>query len=88
MKKIMLCLVVSALGGCQALPPQQCSATARIGGQDVSVPIYGIKKVANQTQYYAGNPFGWKWVSMNPATAPGFLLPGESYASRHYCINQ
>lgn len=68
MKKILLCLVVSALSGCQALPPQQCSAIARIVGQDVSVPIFGIKKVANQTQYYAGNPFGWKWVSKSNFT--------------------
>jgi hypothetical protein len=68
MKRILLCLALSALAGCQALPPQQCSATARIGGQDVNVPIYGVKKVANQTQYYAGNPFGWKWVSKSNFT--------------------
>lgn len=68
MKKILLCLVVFTITGCQALPPQQCSATARIGGQDVTVPVYGIKKVANQTQYYAGNPFGWKWVSKSNFT--------------------
>jgi len=68
MKKIFLCLVLSALAGCQALPPQECSATARIGGQDVTVPVYGVKKVANQTQYYAGNPFGWKWVSKSNFT--------------------
>lgn len=68
MKSILLCMVFSALAGCQSLPPQQCSATARIGGQDMTVPIYGVKKVANQTKYYAGNPFGWKWVSKSNFT--------------------
>lgn len=63
MKKTLLCIVACALAGCQTLPSQQCSAIARIGGQDVNVPVYGVKKVANQTKYYAGNPFGWKWVS-------------------------
>lgn len=63
MKKILLLVVAAALTGCQTLPPVKCSATARIGGQDVMVPIYGVKTEANQTKYYAGNPFGWKWVS-------------------------
>lgn len=65
MKKIMLIALAFAASGCQSLPPQQCTAVASIGGQDTSVPIYGIRKQANQTQFYAGNPFGWKWVSAN-----------------------
>jgi len=63
MKKILLVMVLTSLAGCQALPPVKCSAIARIGGQDVNVPIYDIKTEANQTKYFAGNPFGWKWVS-------------------------
>ncbi|MDI6634385.1 phage exclusion lipoprotein Cor [Pantoea dispersa] len=65
MKTIILFVAVALLSACQTLPPPQCKATARIGGQDTTVPIYGIRKQANQTQYYAGNPFGWKWVSAN-----------------------
>lgn len=68
MKKILLFLAVVAVSGCQTLPPQKCTATARIGGQDVIVPIYDIKTEANQTKYYAGNPFGWKWVSKSNFT--------------------
>lgn len=63
MKKIFLVMVLISLTGCQALPPVKCLAIARIGGQDVNVPIYDIKIEANQTKYFAGNPFGWKWVS-------------------------
>lgn len=68
MKSKLLVVVVMLLAGCQALPPVKCSATARIGGQDVAVPIYGVKTVAGQTKYYAGNPFGWKWVSKSNFT--------------------
>ncbi|UIL51506.1 cor protein [Pantoea agglomerans] len=68
MKKILLLVVAATLAGCQTLPPVKCSATARIGGQDVKVPIYGVKSVASQTKYYAGNPFGWKWVSKSNFT--------------------
>nr|WP_246875393.1 cor protein [Pantoea ananatis] len=67
-KKIALLILVALLSGCQTLPPTQCTATASIGGQDTTVQIYGVRKQANQTQYYAGNPFGWKWVSKNNFT--------------------
>ncbi|KOA70444.1 cor protein [Pantoea sp. CFSAN033090] len=63
MKNTLLVVAVMLLAGCQTLPHVKCYATARIGGQDVAVPIYGVKTEANQTKYYAGNPFGWKWVS-------------------------
>lgn len=63
MTKYILLAVIALLAGCQSLPPQQCTATAMIGSQETTVPIYGVRAVANQTQYYAGNPFGWKWVS-------------------------
>lgn len=68
MKTIILLLVAMALSACQTLPPQQCTATANIGGQETTVSIYGVRKQANQTQYYAGNPFGWKWVSASNFT--------------------
>jgi len=66
MLKLFIPLIMALLmSGCQTLPPQQCSATANIGGQETTVAIYGIRKQANQTQYYAGNPFNWRWVSKN-----------------------
>lgn len=68
MKNTLLVVAVMLLTGCQTLPPVKCSATARIGGQEVAVPIYDVKTVANQTKYYAGNPFGWKWVSKSNFT--------------------
>lgn len=51
------------MAGCQTLPPPVCTATVNIGGQETTVQIYGVRKQVNQTQYYAGNPFGWKWVA-------------------------
>lgn len=63
MKKILIVMALASMAGCQALPPVKCFAVARIGGQDVNIPIYDIKTEANQTKYFAGNPFGWKWVS-------------------------
>ncbi|MBW1213666.1 phage exclusion lipoprotein Cor [Pantoea allii] len=63
MKLIAVLFTLLFISGCQTLPPVQCTATASIGGQDTTVQIYGVRKQANQTQYYAGNPFGWKWVS-------------------------
>lgn len=69
MNKIFLLITTSVLAGCQTLPPQQCIANTRIGGQETTVSIYGVRKQANQTQYYAGNPFGWKWVSANNFTS-------------------
>ncbi|MDF7657647.1 cor protein [Erwiniaceae bacterium L1_54_6] len=65
MKKVLMLIGVLAASGCQTLPLQQCTGTAMIGGQETTVPIYGVRKVANQTQFWAGNPFGWKWVSAN-----------------------
>ncbi|MDJ0030353.1 phage exclusion lipoprotein Cor [Pantoea ananatis] len=68
MKLIAVLFTLLFISGCQTLPPVQCAATASIGGQDTPVQIYGVRKQANQTQYYAGNPFGWKWVSKNNFT--------------------
>lgn len=68
MKNIIILMMIALVAGCQSLPPQQCSATAYIGGQETTVPIYGVRTQANQTQYYAGNPFGWKWASKSNFT--------------------
>lgn len=65
MRAIILLSVLFVISGCQNLPPVQCTATANIGGQETTVQVYGVRKQANQTQYYAGNPLGWKWVSKN-----------------------
>ncbi|MHA0878886.1 phage exclusion lipoprotein Cor [Enterobacter cloacae] len=45
------------------------SSTALIGGQENSVQIYGVRKQNNQTQYRAGYPFNWTWVSANTFTS-------------------
>ncbi|HGC1887723.1 TPA: cor protein, partial [Escherichia coli] len=45
-----------------------CSGTAIVGGQETTVQIYGVRKQNNQTQYRAGYPFSWRWVSANTFT--------------------
>lgn len=65
MRAIILSLVLFA-AGCSSLVEQQtpvCDAVAMIGGQHTTVNIYGVRSVANQTQYKAGYPFNWRWVS-------------------------
>lgn len=42
-----------------------CTGTALLGGQENIVQIYGVRKQSNQTQYRAGYPFNWSWVSAN-----------------------
>ncbi|MGM8646499.1 cor protein [Enterobacter hormaechei] len=46
-----------------------CTGTALVGGQESSVQIYGVRKQNNQTQYRAGYPFNWSWVSANTFTS-------------------
>ncbi|MHA8112639.1 phage exclusion lipoprotein Cor [Kosakonia cowanii] len=56
------------LSGCSGILEKQepiCSGVAYIGGQDTTVQIYGVRKVVQQTEYRAGYPFDWKWVSAN-----------------------
>ena len=69
MKNMILCLAVAVLlSGCARVIEKQqpvCSGTALIGGQENSVQIYGVRKQNNQTQYRAGYPFNWTWVSAN-----------------------
>lgn len=66
MKTLLIIPAILALSACTGILERQssvCTATAMIGGQETSVSIYGVRKVANQTQYQAGYPFNWKWVS-------------------------
>lgn len=69
MIKILLAIALAGvLTGCSGVLEKQqpvCSGTALIGGQETSVKIYGVRKVASQTQYKAGDPFGWRWVSLS-----------------------
>ncbi|WP_455852680.1 phage exclusion lipoprotein Cor [Pantoea endophytica] len=68
MKFIFVAILTALLSACQSMPPQKCTATAIIGGQETTVSVYGVRTQTNQTQYYAGNPFGWKWVSKSNFT--------------------
>jgi hypothetical protein len=67
MTKIMMAIGLAVLvSGCSGILEEQhpvCNGTALIGGQETSVQIYGVRQVAHQTQYQAGDPFGWRWVS-------------------------
>lgn len=73
--KIIKLLAISSviyLSGCSGFIEKQepiCTAQANIGGTDTTVQIYGVRKVANQTQYKAGYPFNWKWVSKTNFTS-------------------
>lgn len=68
MKYFAAFIFVVLLSGCQSLPDASCSGTALIGGKETTVPIYGVRKVASQTQYKAGYPFNWQWVGKNNFT--------------------
>jgi hypothetical protein len=56
----LLFLSASVIGCAGILEKQEpiCYGTALIAGQDTSVPIYGVRKQVEQTQYRAGGPFG------------------------------
>lgn len=66
----VLIIIASAilLSACQTLPPSIYSGTALVGGQEIGVDIFAVRKIANQTQYRAGPPFDWHWVSKNNFT--------------------
>lgn len=73
MKKIFIILSLSlAISACSGpiLEKQApvCEATAMLGGLQQTVQIYGVRKVANQTEYKAGYPFNWQWVNKNNFT--------------------
>jgi uncharacterized protein YceK len=67
MKNMLIALaVVIMASGCAGMIEKQvpaCFGTALIGGQETTVQIYGVREIASQTQYKAGDPFGWRWVS-------------------------
>ncbi|EFB4108336.1 phage exclusion lipoprotein Cor [Escherichia coli] len=67
---LMCCVALSACSG-PILEKQKpvCEATAMLGGQQQTVQIYGVRKVANQTEYKAGHPFSWRWVSKSNFTS-------------------
>lgn len=66
---VIACLVLSACSG-PVLEKQKpvCQAESVLGGQPQSVQIYGVRKIANQTEYRAGYPFNWRWVNKNNFT--------------------
>lgn len=70
-KLILSALLAFSLSACSGIEKQSpvCTATANIGGQDSAVSIYGVRKVAGQTQYRAGYPFNWRWVNRNNFTS-------------------
>ncbi|EOC1313833.1 cor protein [Cronobacter turicensis] len=69
MNKLLLLVALSAIvSGCAGIVEKQdpeCSGLAMVGGQETTVQIYGVRKMANQTQYRAGYPFNWQWVGKN-----------------------
>ncbi|EPK0413004.1 MULTISPECIES: cor protein [Citrobacter] len=67
---VIVCLVLSACSG-PFLEKQKpvCQAELVSGGLPQSVQIYGVRKVANQTEYRAGYPFNWRWVNKNNFTS-------------------
>lgn len=72
MNKLLICVAGALmLSGCAGVLEKQqpvCSGTAIVGGQENTVQIYGVRKQNNQTQYRAGYPFNWRWVSANTFT--------------------
>lgn len=69
---LMVLAVVLFASGCAGMLEKQepvCSGTAVIAGQKTTVQIYGVRKVASQTQYKAGDPFSWRWVSRSNFTS-------------------
>lgn len=71
MLRISILFTVALMSGCSGILEKQdsmCHGTAIISGKETSVQIYGVRKQVNQTQYKAGYPFNWQWVSKNNFT--------------------
>ncbi|EGD4855550.1 TPA: cor protein [Escherichia coli] len=72
MIKLLIGMACAAmLSGCAGVLEKQepiCSGTAYMGGHENTVMIYAVRKQNNQTQYRAGYPFSWRWVSANTFT--------------------
>ncbi|WP_225382607.1 cor protein [Escherichia coli] len=73
MIKLLIGMACAAmLSGCAGVLEKQepiCSGTAYMGGHENTVMIYSVRKQNNQTQYRAGYPFNWRWVSANTFTS-------------------
>ncbi|EPH2449068.1 phage exclusion lipoprotein Cor [Citrobacter freundii] len=71
---VIVCLVLSACSG-PVLEKQKpvCQAEFAPGGLPQSVQIYGVRKIANQTEYRAGYPFNWRWANKNNFTRSNCL---------------
>ena len=74
MKMVFSVLMLTALlAGCSGpfLEKQQpvCEATAMLGGLPRTVQIYGVRVIAKQTEYKAGDPFNWRWVNKSNFTS-------------------
>ena len=71
MKKIIALIFASLISACAGFVEKQspvCDGVSLIAGKETSVQIYGIRTIANQTQYKAGYPFNWQWVGKNNFT--------------------
>lgn len=65
----LLCLFF--LSGCSGILEKQepvCEGVALLSGKETTVQIYAVRKQQGQTQYKAGYPFNWQWISKNNFT--------------------
>lgn len=73
MKRLIISMAIALmLSGCAGVLEKQepiCSGTAYMGDHENNVMIYDVRKQNNQTQYRAGYPFNWRWVSANTFTS-------------------
>lgn len=73
MKRLIISMAIALmLSGCAGVLEKHepiCSGTAYMGDHENTVMIYGVRKQNNQTQYRAGYPFNWRWVSANTFTS-------------------
>lgn len=68
MYKSAILFGVILLSGCSGFIEKQesvCNGVAVFSGKEATVKIYAVRKQENQTQYKAGYPFNWQWVSKN-----------------------
>lgn len=65
MQKTIIIILALAVSACAAIEKENpvCTATANIGGSGLSVNVYDVRKVLSRTEYRAGYPFNWRWVS-------------------------
>lgn len=65
---LICCLLPACSEGLLEKQVPVCDAVTIMGGQEQKVMIYGVREIANQTEYKAGHPFNWRWVSKNNFT--------------------